>query len=331
MSRIRVATLTSIAFFAALALAIEAACSVDVDLAGKGCPCPDDLFCDTTTNTCVRTLSASTPDGGPPPAACNEAEGPCTTNDECRDPARRYCGAAGTCVECLATPSDTCTAGGHCNEKNQCVVGCKVDAECQVATNQRCNTSTHRCVDCLVDADCTAAGPSSKCSPSGQCATSCNSEGAPCGTGGTCCGGFCLSLSADVLNCGQCGKACSTVNNTPSCTAGQCSFNCADGYGHCLSPFDNSGCETIIRSTTNCGSCGAACSPQTIVFANGIACAGSACTYTTCQQGHVDDDRNPANGCEATCGGRLERCCPAPQNACNNGDACKVNGTCPNP
>lgn len=311
-------------------VAIVAACSVDVDLTGKGCPCPDGLLCDTRLNTCVTTLlPAPDRDSGPPPAACNEAECACKTNEECRDPKRPYCGAAGTCVECLTAPSDTCTAGGYCNEKNQCVVGCKGDPDC-ATTSQRCNVTSHRCVNCLGDGDCAEAGPNSKCSPSGSCAESCSGEGTACGTGGTCCTGFCLQLGTDVLNCGQCGQACSTVNNSPTCTAGQCTFNCANGYDHCRPPTENSGCETNIRNAANCGACGVACSPTAIVFANNIACSGTACTYASCQQGHFDADDDPTNGCEATCGERLATCCPAPQMRCNNGDACKNNGSCPN-
>jgi hypothetical protein len=311
-------------------IAIVTACSVEVDLSGKGCPCPDGLVCDTRLDTCVTSLlPTGRDDAGPPAAACNDAECACKTNDDCIDPKRRYCGPASTCVECLGGAADTCTAGGYCNDKNQCVVGCKGDADCQL-TGQRCNTTTHRCVDCVGDGDCAEAGASSKCSPSGTCAETCSGEGTPCGTGGTCCSGFCLALAADVLNCGQCGKACSTTNNTPTCTAGQCSFKCADGYDHCGPPGDNSGCETNIRNAANCGSCGVACSAQTIVFANAIACTGNACTYATCQQGHLDDDKDAANGCEVTCGGKLERCCPAPQTACNSGADCKTNGSCPN-
>ena len=160
---------------------IVAACSVDVDLAGKGCPCPSGLLCDTSTNTCVTSLPpASASDAGPPPPACNGEDCKCTKNEDCRDPKRPYCGG-GICVECLATPSDTCTAGGYCNEQNQCVLGCKGDGDCQT-TGQKCNTSSHRCVDCVVDGDCTAAGPNAKCSPSGKCADVCTGENTPCGT-----------------------------------------------------------------------------------------------------------------------------------------------------
>jgi hypothetical protein len=322
-------SITAMIASASVVVAILAACSVDVDLSGKGCPCPDGLVCDTRLNTCVTSVLPTTTrdDAGPPPAACNEAECACKTNEECRDPKRPYCGPSGTCVECLGGASDTCTAGGFCNEKNQCVVGCKGNADCQ---GQLCNTTSHRCVECVGDGDCTDAGASAKCSPSGKCAQSCSGEGTPCGTGGTCCGGLCIPTADDVLNCGACGKACSAANNSPSCVSGQCTFKCADGFGHCGPPTDNTGCETNIRNAQNCGACGVACSAQTIVFANNIACAGTACTYATCQQGHVDDDKNAANGCEGTCGDKLERCCPAPQKACNNDATCKVNGSCPN-
>jgi len=310
-------------------VAIHTACAVDVDLTGKGCPCPDDLVCDTRTNTCVTTLAPAVvviEAGAPPAAACNEGDCKCKTNQDCGDPKRSYCGPAGTCVECLAAPSDTCSAGGYCNDKNQCVLGCKGNDDC---TGQKCNTTTHRCVDCIADPDCTATSATAKCSPSGKCAETCTGEGTACGTGGKCCGGLCLQTESDLDNCGACGKVCSAVNDSPSCTAGKCVFKCANGFAHCGPPDDNTGCETNIRTVQNCGACGAICTAQKVEFVNGLACAGDKCTYTTCQQGHYDKDNDPANGCEATCGGSQEVCCPAGQKACNNGDACKVNGTCP--
>src|SRR5206468_5999391 len=91
----------SFVFTGVVVAGIVAACSVSVDLAGKGCPCPDGLLCDTTTNTCVATLpaptSTSTTDGGGPPvAACNAGECPCKVNADCHDPKRAYCGPGGT-------------------------------------------------------------------------------------------------------------------------------------------------------------------------------------------------------------------------------------------
>lgn len=306
---------------------IVAACSVSVDTAGKGCPCPDGLLCDTSTNTCVTTLPVSTADGGssggPPVAACNAGECPCKVNADCHDPKRAYCGPGGTCVECLSTPSDTCTAGGYCNATNECVAGCKSDSDC---SGKKCNTTAHRCVDCVVDGDCVGAGANSKCSPSGTCAQSCAGDGTPCGTGGTCCGSFCLQTASDVLNCGACGNVCSTTNDTPTCAAGKCTFTCASGFAHCGPPDANTGCETNIRTANDCGSCGASCTK--VVNANGVACGTTSCTYTTCQQGHVDADKNPANGCEADCGGKGKTCCPPPEQPCNDGSNCKQNGSC---
>ena len=135
----------ALAIASATVLAIVAACSVDVDLAGKGCPCPDGLLCDEKTNTCVTSLPATVveSDAGPPPAACLEAECKCTKNEECRDPKRAYCGPAGTCVECLVVPNDTCTAGGYCNAQNQCVVGCKTPSELEVRAERQVRRRLH--------------------------------------------------------------------------------------------------------------------------------------------------------------------------------------------
>ncbi len=331
MERARSSSLVvaSVVFFVSAFVAIVSACSVDVDLSNKGCPCPDGLVCDPATNTCVTTLPAQTTGDagiGPPPAACNDADCKCEINEDCRDPKRPYCGPSKTCVECVTAPADTCTAGGYCNEQNQCVVGCKTGDDCQ--NGQKCQLSTHRCVDCIVDQDCTAASPTKKCSPSGTCAEACTGDDTPCGTGGTCCSGLCLVLTNDVLNCGQCGKACSKTNATPSCNAGVCTWECANGYGHCKPPGENSGCETNIRNADNCGACDVKCTSPPIVFTNGVACAGDKCTYTTCQQGHYDKDRNPGNGCEEPCGAKNQTCCPAPQMPCANGGGCKPNGTC---
>ena len=124
---------------------------------------------------------------------------------------------------------------------------------------------------------------------------------------------------------------CSTVNNSPTCVDSKCTFNCANGFTHCGSPQNNTGCETNIRTVNNCGACGVMCTTAQVVFANGVACTPTGtCTYTSCMQGHVDDDDDATNGCEETCGGRLETCCPNPQMRCNNGDQCKQNGSCPN-
>jgi hypothetical protein len=318
----------SFAFVIGSVVAIVTACSVDVDLKGKGCPCPTGLFCDESTNTCVTTPpTGAAGDAGPPPAACNDAECACKVDADCTDPDRRVCGPSGTCVQCVAGANDRCTAGGYCNDKNQCVAGCKSDGDCQ---GQRCNTATHRCVDCVMDGECTAAGPNAKCTATGKCAASCTGTG-PCGTNGTCCNNLCLDLTNDTDNCGRCGNGCSNVNNTPTCVAGVCTFNqCALGYAHCRPPGENTGCETNIRTAAACGSCTKVCSLSTVQFANNIGCSSdNKCTFQSCIQGHVNGDGNPENGCEGTCGNKGETCCKGPgQMACNDGSGCKGSGNC---
>jgi hypothetical protein len=48
-------------------------------------------------------------------------------------------------------------------------------------------------------------------------------DGASCGTGRTCCGGFCTNTRTDVRNCGGCGQTCSPGN---ACFAGRCFAAC---------------------------------------------------------------------------------------------------------
>src|SRR5262249_47881968 len=149
---------------------------------------------------------------------------PCTVDADCKDKTRGRCGPGNVCVECVSTPADTCTAGGYCNEKNQCAVGCKSDPDCP--SGQHCQPTSHQCVACTSDTQ----GPGKEGSPSGNCVDSGPGNGP--GPGGVCCNGLCLSGANDVLNRGGCGTACSTENGTPTCAGGKCSWKCVDGYAH---------------------------------------------------------------------------------------------------
>jgi hypothetical protein len=64
-----------------------------------------------------------------------------------------------------------------------------------------------------------------------------------------------------------------------------------------------------------------------VVHATGTACAASACTYASCNNGYADCDGKTTNGCEVTgscssCGALLQLCCPG--NLCNQGLKCEV-------
>lgn len=292
------------------------ACSVDVDLSNKACPCGADWVCDTSRNVCVLpqdlgSVEAGAGDGGAP---CANDRCPCTVDRDCTDPARARCSPEKVCVECLRAP-DTCPAGSWCNEQNQCTLGCKQESDCQISPAvPHCNTATHQCVECVTTSQC-AADAGLLCSPSGACVEGCDLDaGIGCTGGKKCCGSFCIDTTKDVLNCGACGTACSTTNATPRCSAGACAWTCASGFGHCTP--GNTGCETNLRTdVTKCGSCTRNCTTYT-QNANGITCNAGACNFTSCKAGFGNCDTSNANGCECACGSFAGQiCCPG--NVCN--------------
>ena len=74
------------------------------------------------------------------------------------------------------------------------------------------------------------------------------------------------------------------------------------------------GCETNLRTTSNCGACGVPCS-----FANATAtCATGVCTFGNCFPGYSDCDADLDNGCEVDHGLYSNSCATAS----NVGSAC---------
>ncbi|MCZ7686058.1 MAG: hypothetical protein M5U28_47785 [Sandaracinaceae bacterium] len=89
------------------------------------------------------------------------------------------------------------------------------------------------------------------------------------------------------------------------CSTGECRLvACAAGYENCDSNPAN-GCETNIRTLTNCGGCSLVCD-----LANASeSCATGACALGTCNMGYGNCDGMTDNGCETSlttlthCGG----------------------------
>lgn len=109
----------------------------------------------------------------------------------------------------------------------------------------------------------------------GSTSTSASSSGASTttGTGGcevgqTECGGTCVSLDGDNLNCGKCGKACDPQSPSAStCAAASCK-PCDSGRADC-DGLGSNGCEVELASDrNNCGTCGRTCAGD---------CASSKC------------------------------------------------------
>lgn len=79
-----------------------------------------------------------------------------------------------------------------------------------------------------------------------------------------------------------------------ACTKGKCQgFTCDKGWGDCNGAWKD-GCERSLTTTSDCGTCGAACAK----VANATtACHNGACTLT-CKAPYKDCDLKFANGCE---------------------------------
>lgn len=87
-----------------------------------------------------------------------------------------------------------------------------------------------------------------------------------CLSGSTKCGGTCVVLGEDNLNCGACGTACATGR---VCSAGTCALSCQAGLADC-----SGSCRDLQSDRANCGGCGTVC----IV---GQVCSSGACTART--------------------------------------------------
>ncbi len=173
--------------------------------------------------------------------------------------------------------------------------------------------------ECRIDQDC----PQSRSCCGGVCVdersdpTHCSSCANHCpGASPSCCNSACTNVTTDVANCGQCGLSCSTLNGTPSCGGGQCSWVCTGATAHCMAG-SNSGCETPTDTLTNCGGCGNACNASD---AANVRCDGTSCHYT-CNPGYADCVTTAPNlgGCSTNLSAVGEKLCGglcAPQSSC---------------
>jgi hypothetical protein len=157
-------------------------------------------------------------------------------------------------------------------------------------------------------------------------------QGSTCRQGLSDCGGFCRDLTADVGNCGACGKTCPSNS---ACKDSQCS--CKDGYSasldgtcHPVSTTAVPGCENqpgtklcgsqcvdTDKDPGHCGSCSIQCSAgQNCVNGQCISPGGTACNTgeTLCNGQCSSLQTNPVN-------------CGACGHSCQSGQNC-INGQC---
>jgi hypothetical protein len=212
------------------------------------------------------------------------------------------CGAQHGCPACAL--DKPCSGGadcasGHCS--SGVCVACESAGNCPPAAAGSCQTAVCASGSCGFAADDTNPPPSTTCA-TGTCTggtpvVTYVAAGSPAGA--TTCADS-TTMSTPVCdgqgNVAQSQTSCSSVaNGTGTCNQGICEVaSCNPGYANCDGQF-STGCETNLNnSVQNCGTCGHPCGPVTNATAF---CSSGTCGYV-CDQGFLDCDGNPANGCE---------------------------------
>ncbi len=126
-----------------------------------------------------------------------------------------------------------------------------------------------------------------------------------CPTPTALCGGACVDLQSNALNCGACGRTCQSAE---SCVMGACRVLCASGQTAC-----SGACVELQSNTLNCGACGRAC-PSGQGCMSGACVAGCPSPRATCGSQCVDLQSDPGN-------------CAACGNVCAAGQSCQ-SGRC---
>ena len=194
-----------------------------------------------------------------------------------------------TCGGC----STTCSGGTPLCDSGSCVSGC------MAPTPTRCggscvNTDTNplHCGSCGMV--CATRAHSTPTCASGSCDFMCDPGWEDCnglpGDG-------CETSLTTVMNCGGCGMTCTIPSGSGTCSTGSCAIaSCDTGFADCDMGVGN-GCETDIRTPSDCGGCGMVCNlPNTATHT----CAGSVCSVSMCDPGFMDCDGDLSNGCEPT-------------------------------
>jgi hypothetical protein len=279
--------------------------------------------CDGLAATGCETSLETADDCGDCGIECRGATPVCSATTggtrSCRADCRTGLTACGTsCVE-TATSLDHC--GGcdrPCAPPNAipgCSAGtCRIVAcvpgfgDCNGLVSDGCERRLDTLSDCGGCGDrCELAGATESCE-GGRCAI------VGCATGlGDCDGSAsngCEASTRTLSSCGGCGVACALEHASESCTTGVCQIvACETGFADCDLRHDD-GCETSLRTLTDCASCGTACDLPRATES----CSTGTCRVAVCDAEFADCDGAPANGCEtslrtlATCGSCTTAC-----------------------
>ncbi len=173
---------------------------------------------------------------------------------------RGNCGACGS-----ACPSSNGREIFECVE-GKCVLHCgeQAGSDCDGIVDNGCETPANDPKNC--------GGCGIECNdPARPCLTWKNVWGCGCPSGFTACGpaGFksCYETDSADTHCGGCNNVCNPAGDggTPpanmyyGCRNGECGhLKCRPGYANCDGK-ESTGCETLLTTDVNCGTCGNAC------------------------------------------------------------------------
>jgi alpha-tubulin suppressor-like RCC1 family protein len=281
----------------------------EVDLSGDRDHCGS---CDTVCDAENTSPSCS---AGRCVYACTTGFSDCdTTAPDCET----MLGDGTNCASC----GDACGAGRFCSTLGAtptCAVDCPTGTVCGTSCVDVA-TSTAHCGGCGMP--CGGGEAMWSCVSRSCVVTDCNMGFADCDGSDT--NGCEVNLRTSLTDCGGCGMRCDPPNSSGVCSSTGCGIALCDaGFGDCDS-IVATGCETDLRTLSNCGGCGLACAPANAT----PSCSAMTCAIAACLAGYADCGGGVGDGCETStrtlsdCGG-CGVSCALP----NAGETCSA-GTC---
>jgi len=226
-------------------------------------------------------------DGSMEEASSDAAAGAMCPSDKCKVPFATCSTSKYLCDIDLANDVNNCgSCGNKCptetwrNDELHAKWIC-VDGGCQMT----CSTPLYADCNGRIEDGCeTPLGSLQHC---GACGVQCTGDAIcfdgscqGCKAGEVRCNGQCVDLASNDVNCGACGKICTTLAGAPAppknmfygCQNSECGhLKCRSPWVDCNEDIDD-GCEVRLdNDTQNCGACGTKCAP------------GEICVNGTCQ------------------------------------------------
>jgi hypothetical protein len=255
----------------------------------------------------LGALACSTDNGSfiPPDSSSDSSlcSPPCAEGETC---------CVNVCADLMTDPTNCGQCGYRCGAGEFCIDGvCKTCGGSTCAENEICCaedcvdplTSDLHCGECFntcpegeqcVDGHCIGPGTCDDCEPPYMC-----------------CDGWCLNVTRDMDNCGECGVVCDT-EVSDRCAGGVCMCHseaeCSGGNKCC-----DTGCVDVSSDSNNCGDCSIACGAGQDCAMGRCRCGGMVCEFgevccpeTGCT--NILTDMANCGECDYSCDDRADHC-----------------------